>query len=829
MIADWPLRWSWQALKRDWQAGELRLIAGALIIAVSATTTVGFFTDRINRALAGQASELIGGDLVLTSRDEIGAGYRNAAEESGLVHADTLAFRSAASTDIALEMTELKAVASPYPLRGELRVSDQLFGEEYVTTDLPGRGEAWLDTRLMQQLGIETGDVVNIGALTFTVTQVLTYEPDRGGDLFNIAPRAMIHMDDIPATQLLQPGSRVTWRLLLAGDLTAKEDFRRWLANTDSDDIRVEDIREGRPELRTALERAEQFLSLAATVSVALAGLAVALAARRYTIRHLDYCAILRCLGASQRFVFSTFTLQLVWLGLIAGGIGVGIGWLAQHGLALLLAGLIAGEVPGASPVPAVTGLAIGLITLLGFALPQIQQLRNVPPGRVLRRDLGPIPASQISVYAIAIAALAALLVWQSGDIKLSSFTLLGLLGAGAILAVSAWLLIHLLSHLRTRVGVAWRFGLANIARRAAGSTAQVVGIGLGLTLMLILTVVRSDLIAGWQERIPDDAPNYFLINIQPDEAAGVAAFLRTGAGIDTKLVPMVRGRVTAINGEPVNLEDYPDGRPRRLISREFNLSWANTLQEDNRIVAGRWWTDEDEQPLWSVEEEIAGIMGVGVGDELTYSVADQEVTATIHNLRWVEWDSFNVNFFVVANPGVLDNYPATYITSFYLPAKQRGALNQLARQFPSATVIDVDTLLIQVRRIMDQVVLTIGYVFGFTLLAGIIVLLAALQSTHDERRYETALLTALGAKRAQILRGLAAEFTTIGIVAGVLAGIAASLTGWLLSEYVFQIPYAIDWRIWVYGLVAGIGVVLIAGLAGTWKVMRHSPLEVLR
>jgi len=825
------IRWSWNALRRDWRAGELRLIAAALVIAVAATSAVGFFTDRISRALETQAGELIGGDLVLVSGEPIGDDIREQVDALGLNRADTLTFRSAVSTNEDMQLAELKAVAAPYPLRGRMRVSDSLFGAEYETDDVPAHDTVWLDNRLMQALELAVGDRVDIGAKSFEVARVLTYEPDRGGELFNIAPRAMINLADIPATNLIQPGSRVKYHLLLGGDPEPIDSLRTWLdKHADDRKLRVQDVREGRPELRTALDRAEQFLGLAAIVAVALAGLAVALAARRYSNRHLDHCAILRCFGATQDFIFRAYLLQLVWLGLIAGLVGAGIGWIAQHGLVALMSGLVDGPLPAAGPLPLFIGLAIGLITLLGFALPQIQRLKSVPPGRVLRRDLGPVSAGTISAYFTAVVAIAALLPWQSGDPKLSLYTLFGLFAAAALLAGSAWLLIRGLNRLRSRVGVAWRFGLANVSRRAAGSAAQVLGIGLGLTLMLLLTLVRTDLLDGWRERVPDDAPNYFLINVQSDEVRDLAGLLRERANVATELYPMVRGRLIAINGDEVEPEDYPEGRPRRLIEREFNLSWAGRMQADNKLVAGDWWPERENDGNWfSVEEGIAETLGIEIGDVLTYRIANRTVAAEVRNLRWVEWDSFNVNFFVVANPGVLDDYPATYITSFYLPAEQRTALNDLVREFPSVTVIDVDTLLTQVRRIMEQVILTVEYVFGFTLLAGLVVLLAAIQSTHDERRYETALLTAVGASRAQVLRGLAAEFTVIGLVAGTLSGLAATLTGWLLAGHVFNFQYEFNPLIWVFGLGGGVLVVLAAGLAGTWKVLQQPPLAVLR
>lgn len=835
--AEYPMhliRWSWRALRRDLRAGELPLVLGALVVAVAAYTTVSFTIDRIRRALESQAAELLAADLVLVSSEAIPEPVAAKARDLGLETATTLSFRSAVLAGDRLQLAELKAVDPAYPLRGRLQVADALFEEGSATTGIPARGEAWLEGRLLQLLNLDIGGYLHIGSLEFTAAKVLTYEPDRGGDLFHIAPRVMINLADIPATGLLKPGSRVRWRLLLKGEATQVQSFRDWLERADYPGLRLQDVREGRPELRIALKRAEQFLGLAALTSVALAGLAIALAARRHAARHLDHCALLRCFGARGRFILCTYTLKLLWLGLAGGLAGGTFGYLAQGGLELLLRDLFSVPLPPPTLMPIAAGLAVAVLALLGFGLPQIERLRRTPPARVLRRDLGPVPPSGLSVYGAALLALTSLLPWQSGDLELSLYAVLGLLCTALALTGGGYALIWGLNRLRSRVGVSWRFGLASLARRAGGSMAQILGIGLGITVMLLLTLLRADLLGNWRARLPADAPNYFLINVQPDEVTAVTDFLRREAGVTATLYPMVRGRLTGINDTPIKPEAYADDRAQRLASREFNLSWAERMPPDNRLVAGSWWpagsvqqgTDE---ALFSVERGIAETLGIRLGDLLTYQIAGQTLRGRVANLRFVEWDSFNVNFFVVANPGVLENYPATYITSFHLPAARRAALNRLVRTHPSVTVIDVDALLSQVRRIMDQVARTIEYVFGFTLLAGLIVLYAALSTTHDERRHECALLAALGARRRQIFAQLAAEFGCLGLVAGFMSGFTASLCAFLLCERVLQIDFTVNPWVFVAGMLAGLGIVLTAGLLGTARIAAQPPLSALR
>jgi putative ABC transport system permease protein len=818
------------ALRRDWRAGELRLIAFATVLAVAALSSVGLFTDRVRRAIEDQATELLAADLVLESANPIRSDLMDRAVDAGLEHTRSVSFRSMALAADRLELSEVKAVETGYPLRGQLRTSRELFGTETLEREIPAPGSVWVDSRLLQALQIGVGDDLKLGNLGLRVDRIITYEPDRGGELFNIAPRLLINLADLDATGLIAPGSRAEYRLLLSGSTGTVAAFREQIRQDRSERIKVQGIRDARPELRRALERAEQFLGLAVIVAVALCGLAIAMAARRFALRHYDTCAVLRCLGANQQYISGLFATQMLALAVLTSAAGAILGYAGQSGLAVLLRDMTARALPAPSPWPLMAALAAGVVAVTGFAVPQLWRLRSVPPLRVLRRDLAPAPVSSRIVFMSAIVTLALLTPWQSGNQSLTAWVFGGLLGTAIALAAGATLGIGACARLRSATGIAWRYGLANVARRAEGSIAQVVAIGLGVTALMLLTLVRSDLLDSWRNRLAPGTPNYFLINIQPDEVAGLEQFLRRRAAVTTQLFPMIRARLTQLNGRDLDPDSYADERTQRLAAREFNLSWAGRLQDDNEIVEGSWWPPEQSgDVLFSFEQDIAARLGVKVGDQLVWSAAGREVTGTVRNIRFVDWDTFNVNFFVIGNPGALDGLPATWITSFYLPDDRRNLLVELVRGFPSVTIIDVAALIGQVRAIMEQVSRTVEFVFGFTLLAGVLVLFAALQNTHDERRIESAVLRSLGADRGAILKSLAAEFLALGFVAGLLAACGATAISWLLARFVFELTFEFNLLVWLLAPLACTVIVVVTGLAGTRHVLHVPPMVALR
>ncbi len=824
------LRFSLRSIQRDWRAGELRVIAISLMLAVTAVTTVGFFTDRVGRAMTRQASELLAGDLVISSPDPIRKEITQQANRVGLNQARTLSFPSVVLRGDDALLTEVKAVGRGYPLRGRLRTAEKLYGKASTTNNIPAPGSVWVEPRLLTQLSMQVGDRLQLGRLSFKVSQVLTYEPDRGSNLFQFAPRVMLNEADLEATGLVVPASRVSHHLLLAGNQGQVDRFSGWMRGHTLPGERLLGIQDGRPEMRTALERAQQFLGLAALVSVLLGGSAIAVATRHYARRQSDNGAIMRCLGASSGLLLQMFLLRLLWLGVLASLIGSGLGYLAQEILSHLLAQWFVLELPAPSLWPLASGMITGLVVLTGFALPPLLHLRRVPPLRVLRRDLALSSPSVWSVALVTLLVMLGLMWWQTGNIKLAAIVGGGAVATIVLLWLAATGLIATLKRAEGSSGMIWRFSLAALTRRRGGSTIQIVAIGLGIMALLLLTLVRVDVIQAWDRTLSDETPNQFLINIQPQEVEPLRRLFQQQNRPVPILYPMVRGRLVGVNDTAIGPDYYQNERAQRLVSREFNLSWSTQIQGDNRITAGRWWS-KGQPPTaeFSVEQGLAKTMGLKLGDRMRFRVAGNEFEAKITSLRSVKWDSFNVNFFVIAAPGVLEQYPATYVSSFYLGAEQNDFLIRLVQQFPSVTVLDVRSFMDQVRRVIEHASLAIEYVFVFTLLAGLMVLYAAIQSTLDERRKESAILRTLGAVRKQILLGIILEFVVLGALAGLLAAVAASLLGYLLTTQLFELVYSFNPWIWLAGIISGAIGVGIAGVLGVSPTLNSPPLQVLR
>lgn len=824
------LRLALLALARDGKSGELGVLLLALLVAVSALTAVGFFTSRVSGAVDQQAGEVLAADLRLRSPNAIERGYFDSASKAGLKTAELAIFPTVVLAGEDSALTTIRAVSADYPLRGRVKVADAPFGPGYQVDTIPGPREAWPEARTLAQLGVEVGDRITVGGIELTITKVLDYRPDQGSSFVDLAPTLLMRLDDLAATRLIQPGSRVSYAALFAGDASAIAALKQQLTAHKKPGERLVDLEEASPQIRSAIDRASRFLNLSALVTILLAAIAVAIAARRYVARHLDTVALMKSMGAPQRLVLQISVLELLMIALLAGIIGTLIGYAAQAGIGLLLKDLVRGELPPPSPDAAWLGIMTAVLMLIGFALPPLLQLRRTPPARVLRRNLEPPALRYVTVYGTALAALLALLGWLLRDLELLVYVTLATFVTFAALIAAGWVLVRLLSRLRGSVGVAWRYGMANIARRGRDSIIQIVAFGLGIMVLLLLALVRNDLMEDWRASLPADAPNHFMMNIRPDQGPAIREFLAERNIAAPELVPMVRARLTAINGVDTASLKMTDERGRDFLDREANLTWAHDLQLDNKIVAGRWWSDADVADAQvSVEVELAQALNLKLGDQLTYDVAGETVVARVTSLREVKWESFRPNFFMVFSPGVLDAAAGTYITSLNIPPQQRSLLTQFVRRFPEVVAIDLEAILSQVRGVMDKASLAVQYVFGFTLLAGITVLLAAIQATRDERRYESAMLRTLGASRRTVLQGVAAEFTTLGLLAGTLAACGASAAGYFLATRLFNLQYSIDPLVWIVGLVSGALLVGISGTLATRSVVNHPPVATLR
>jgi putative ABC transport system permease protein len=829
------IKLSLRMLRRDWRAGELRVLAFALVIAVGGMTTVGFFADRVQLALSRQGNQLLGADLIIVSDHALPGSYAKKAKRLGLAVSTAIKFPSMAAKGDSSILSEIKAVTAGYPLRGELRISED-FGAvsspriAHVADAIPSRGSAWVDEKLMIHLGLDRGDTIELGTKHFTVAALITQEPDYSIGFINLRPRVLINADDLAATGLVQQGSRIGYRLLVSGDEGAIGKFRSWAESHLMLGERIEGIRDARPEIKAALERAEKFLSLAALASVVLAAAAAALAVRRFTQRHLDGCAVMRCLGASQAAMLRLYMYHFIILGMIASSVGCVLGIIAQEALTYWLSGVVKAELPWPSVWPAVHGLLTGMVLLLGFALPPLLNLRSVPALRVLRRDIGASNPHSVTGYLSGLAALSLLFLWKAGDVRLGLSVMGAFIAAIAVFGLLGLGLVKTLSHVRGQTGGAWRYGLASIRRRATASVVQAVALGLGLMALLALTLIRDDLLQNWRTSLPPDAPNHFLVNIQKDQIQPLAEFFQRHNIAQPPVFPMIRARLTAINDKPVISKDYADMRARRLVEREFNLSWTKEVPSDNQIIQGQWWKPGEKGIAeLSVEQDIAKTIGIGLGDRLAYDIAGSTFSGTVTSLRKVDWDTFRVNFFVLTPPEVLEKYPASFITSFHLSQQHAELTNKLIKAFPNLLLIDVAEIISQVQKMIEQVTKAVEFVFLFTLLAGLAVLYAAIVSTQDERIREAAIFRTLGARRGQLARAWAAEFAILGGLAGLFAAAGATAMGYVIGEYALNLTYTFNPWIWLTGFLTGSVGVTLAGLVGTRSALSTPPLMTLR
>ena len=833
--SSWTL--GWRTLWRDLRSGELRLLMVAVTLAVAALTSVGFFADRLQGGLQRDARQLLGGDVVLVSDHAPAPRWARQARAEGLDSALTLGFptmgRAPDAQGGATRLVALKAVEAGYPLRGQLRLARDArdrVGEP--TRGVPAQGQAWVDPSLLEALALRRGDTLLLGDSALRITELIALEPDRGTGFMSFAPRVLINAADLPATGLVQPASRISWRLALAGPEPAVQRYRAWaeaeLAQPGVAGVRLETLDSGRPEMRTTLDRAGKFLNLVALLAALLSAVAVALAARGFAARHLDDCAMLRVLGLPQRRIAGAYVTEFALVGLCASVAGVLIGWAVHHVFVALLAGLVDSALPAPSLWPVLLGLGIGLTLLVAFGLPPVLQLAQVPPLRVLRRDVGALKPASLAVLALGVAGFAALLLAVSADLVLGLIAVGGFAVAVLLFALLSWAAVRLLRRLvHEQRAPRWLvLATRQLSARPAYAVVQVSSLAVGLLALVLLVLLRTDLIASWRAATPADAPNRFVINVMPDQGEAFRATLRAAGVSRMDWYPMFRGRLVAINGRDVNPGDYAEERARHLVEREFNLSHAAEQPAHNRIAAGRWVANE--AGAISVEQGLADTLRLKLGDTLRFDVAGTPVEARVSSLRQVDWASMHVNFFAMFPLAEMPEVPATWIAAYRAPGAP-GFDNALVRQFPNITNVDMEQSIAQVQRVLDQVISAIEFLFGFTLAAGLIVLFAAVSATREERAREFAIMRAVGASSALLARVQRAELLGVGLLAGALASGVALAVGWALARYAFDFNWSAPPWVPLAGSLTGALLALTAGWWSLREVLRRPVVQTLR
>ena len=824
------VRLAWRFLLRDWRSGELWLLVSALLMAVAVSTAIALFSDRLQLALGRQVAEVLGADMMIQSPQRLKPKILQAARSHGLKLSTVLEFPSVVIAGDNMQMVSAKAVENNYPLRGHIRTASQPFAPDQQVSDIPKPGEAWLEPRLFPLLDIKIGDQVMLGNASLTITRAITLETDRGGDFYSLSPRLMFNMADLERTGIIQPGSRVGWKLLLAGDLNALEQFSHWAKGELAANEKLQTADNSQRSLRNSVMRLKQFLGLASIASMLLAGVAVAMASQRFVERRFDNCAVMRCLGASRRQVLILMLGELSLVALLVALPGVALGWLLQEGIIILLQGVLPAWLPQPGWLPMLVGGATGIITLAGFGLAPLLRLQSVSPLRVLRRALAPAPAASWLVYSCSLLAVFSLLWYHTGELLIASILAVA---CGAILLVISLGIQLLLSRLGNRqhlarLPVSWRPGVNRLIQGRGKSAAQLLAFTLTFLAMAVVLMLRTDLLVRWQQQLPAQTPNYFAMNIQPAEVVDYAQFLQDNGITTSQLYPIVRGRLIRMNGEPIREAVSKEGRNNQALNRELNMTWSAQLPEKNQLEQGQWWSAGSREGL-SIEAELAAELGINIGDRLTFLVSGQEFTEAVSSIRSVQWESFRPNFYMIFPQAVLQDMPATWLNSFYLNPNDKLLLNKLITQFPTMTLLDLDAVIGQVQAMLTQSSFAVEAMLVALLVAGFLVMLAVIESSIDERLKEGALIRSLGGTKRQLLVMQVGEFVLFGFLAGCLAACGTELTSYLLNARVFELPWQPAWLMWLILPLFGALALGICGWLGVRRVITQSPANILK
>ena len=866
-------------LWRDWQGGELRLLFIALVMAVTSVTGIALFTDRLEKALLLESANMLAADRIVSGRGDLPREVLEEGQARGLRTAEILSFTSMAFSDTGNMLVAAKAVTDAYPLRGEVIIADEPFVRGRPAQTGPPAGEVWLESRALPALGIEVGDSVFVGEAELRVSQIIIAEPDRtGGNMMDSAgPRLMLHMDDVEQTNVVQLGSRVSYRYLFAADEVAELDsFEEWFRAREEWRGRyyMRDIREESEEVREALERAESFLLLGSLFAVLLAGVAIALTAKRYSERHYDYVAILKtfgCTSAQISFIYLAIQLVLAAVAVLVGWI---LGWLVHRIILAFLESLLLVSLPDPGLQPYVVGSLTAFICLLAFALPPLLALRETPPLRVLRKDMSQQKIGPNVPYVFGILGTIFLVYWYSQDLELTVVLVSSVAAIALFLSIISYLFLRSSGSAGMKAGSAWLLAMTAARRRRKQNVLQVMVFSVTIMSLLILTLLRTDLIEEWQAQLPENTPNHFMMNITQNQIAGIESFFAENGIQGNQFYPLISARVTRVNGDlpvpgdqadvsigsgtltenaqlddveldeevsealsgpqtdapPVNADEATSGgrRVRGRLSRR-QVTWAEHLPNDNLVTAGSWWGSESEPGYVSIEQEYADWLDLQIGDRLEFEVNQQLVTAEVSSFRSVRWDNMQPNFFIIFSPGTIDHIGATFLSTALMEREQKILLNDLIRMFPTMVIIEMDGLIEQVQTIIAQVTSAIELISVLVLLCGALVLLACVNASLDERFHENAILRTLGAGRKLILTSLLIEFASIGLVAGLIATIGAEASVYYLQEEVFEQEFSLHYWVWIAGPLLGMLIIAGLGVNSTRRVVNISPLNVLR
>ncbi len=812
-------------LFRDLKSGELYLIIAAVTLSVLLTSTLNFFTNRIARTVSERATQLLGADLIINSDTPIPEAWISQAHQTQLKTAKIIYFPSVIVHGEHLQLVSVKAVSQYYPLRGEVKIANSPYGKEYITHDIPQPGHVWLEPRAFNSLHVKIGDKVEVGSAKFIVSRAITFEPDRTSIWFSISPRLMMNIKDIPKTEVIQPGSRISYRLLLAGNENQLTQYRQWLKNKISPEQQIRDVKNAAPAINIALTRSERYFNLGSILALILAGIAIAIAARKYSERHSQYCALLKSFGAKQNHITVIYSLNLFYIGLISGALGLlgGIG--LQYLLDQLFLQFINIILPPIHLLPGFFAIIIGFILLFGFAAPPLLVLRHVPVASILRKNKSAIPPIPLWQDLLAPIVIFLLVYWYSQDWLLTLIIFTGIILVILMIFIASAYLVKFANIFRRRLQSQINYGIANITRHYQSSLTLLIAFGLTIMVLLLATIVKTDLLSAWFNQIPPKAPNYFAINISPQQKSEFRQYLIKHQVTPRRIYPVIRGRLIALNGKSIRQAVPVNARHDNVLNRAINLTYMSEFPPDNTLVAGKWWHSSDNGlAKVSLSSRLANRLNIKLNDTISLMIASETIKAQVVSLRKIDWNSMHPNFYIIFPPKTLAKFPTTFITSFYLTSTQKMLLNNLIQQFPNITIFDVTQIMTQVRGMLQKVSLAVQFVFVFALIAGIIVLFSAIFSTIDARCYENSILRAMGATRKFLRISLLAEFICLGLIAGIVAAIGAEFIGYIMAEKLFSLPFHFNYLIFIFGPLMSIILILSFGLIVTRKVIKVPP-----
>lgn len=870
MMANWTKQ-SIRLLKHELKRGELTIVVLAIVLGVASVFSLAGFSGKIKQALLNESTSFIAADRVLqTSRkidfQEIGTesisepivlsrdSITKKTQQLNINQAQQVLMSSMVFAGDIMALVEVQAVSSSYPLRGELLVSDSVNENELAAVNAPELGSVFVEEKVLSLLDVSVGDNIDIGESSFVIKAIAKQIPDASFSVFTSGAKVIINIADLDQTQLVQPGSRLTYKYLFSGDVDAIKGLTAWLEPKLNDSQRWYDIQSKQSPLANALNKAEKYLSLASLLGIILAAVAVSVASRRYAQRHQSSVGVYKAMGASLSHIRKLYYLHWsllsafsITIGLLVGYILAQLGFYAiQDYLPVQLAVTSGNNAEILALIslgfyPLIVAVFTGLLCAFAFAITPLKELIATSPLVVIRganqQSSNQTFKARFGQFLIPLLALLLLLFIFSSDLMLSISLLIGGIIVSALLLVFGRLLMMFSRSIGTKAGASWHLALANLQRRAHANSVQLVSFTVAIKLLLMIIVIRGALLSEWQAQLPAQAPNLFLVNIAQNQVDNVEQFIDQQDITASDLYAVIRGRLTAINSDKITKQvskEQTDGSDngRQGVGRELNLTWREDLPKENSVVEGRWWENnlsDVSKPQVSIEQTLAKRLDIKLGDSLSFQLGSEVITVPVTSIREVNWQSMQPNFYMIFNPQVLADYPASYISSLYVSVDKKNKLQKFLSAYPTISVIDVDTMIEQLRKVIDQVSKAIEFILVLVVFAGCLVLVAQVQASMEEREREIAILRTIGAKGSLLRNSILLEFVALGAIAGLMASVAMELTVYLLQSYLFKMQTSFHFEYWLLGIAAGASFVGVVGLLSCWRLLNMSSVTLIR